>query len=97
MIKEIAERDVFTTLSLYCPTDEFEPFDKNQIWYELRKIQGKCSDGVMKKEFMMFSEGSTFPLLDQEFYGGVKEVRPAPKRVVEYEIAFPVGMRSRNG
>ncbi len=93
IIEEPEEGDLFTTLSLYSPKEEFERFDKSQVWYELKKIQGKCSDGLMKRALMIFSEGSTFPLLDQEFYGGVKEVRPAPKRVVEYGIAFPIKMR----
>lgn len=93
LIKEPEEADAFTTLSLYSPRNEFNSFDKNRIWYELTKIQGRCSDGSMKKSLFMFKEGSTFPLLDLEFYGGVKEVRPAPKRVVEYGLAFPVKMK----
>lgn len=93
LIKEPEEADAFTTLSLYSPGNEFNSFDKNRIWYELTKIQGRSSDGSMKKSLFMFKEGSTFPLLDLEFYGGVKEVRPAPKRVVEYGLAFPVKMK----
>ncbi|KAF5434828.1 CRISPR-associated protein Csm4 [Candidatus Methanophagaceae archaeon] len=93
LIKEPEEADAYTTLSLYSPGNEFNSFDKNRIWYELTKIQGRSSDGRMKKSLFMFKEGSTFPLLDLEFYGGVKEVRPAPKRVVEYGLAFPVKMK----
>ncbi len=93
LIKEPEEADAFTTLSLYSPGNEFNSFDKNRVWYELTKIQGRSSDGKMKKSVFMFKEGSTFPLLNLEFYGGVKEVRPAPKRVVDYGLAFPVKMK----
>jgi len=93
LIKEPEEADAFTTMSLYSPDNEFNSLDKNRIWYELTKIQGRSSDGRMKKSVFMFKEGSTFPLLNLEFYGGVKEVRPAPKRVVEYGLAFPVKMK----
>lgn len=93
VITEPAKADAFTTLSLYSPGSEFDSFDKRQAWYELIKIQGRCSDGVLKKSLFMLKEGSTFPSSDQKFYGKIEEVRPEPKRVVEYGIAFHIKMR----
>ncbi|MFZ2071653.1 MAG: type III-A CRISPR-associated RAMP protein Csm4 [Halobacteriota archaeon] len=90
---EPAEADAFTTLSLYSPDSEFSSYNKSQIWYELVKIQGRCEDGAVKKPLFMFKEGSTFPILDQKFYGKTEEVRPKPQRAIEYGIAFPIKMR----
>ena len=93
VITEPAKADAFTTLSLYSPGSEFDSFDKSQAWYELIKIQGRCSDGVLKKSLFVLKEGSTFPSSDQKFNGKIEEVRHEPKRVVEYGIAFPINMR----
>jgi CRISPR-associated protein Csm4 len=93
IITEPDEVDAFTTLSLYSPSSEFDSFDKSQVWYELMKVQGRCSDGSIKKSLFMLREGSTFPSSDQKFYGKIEEVRPEPKRAVEYGIAFPIKMR----
>jgi hypothetical protein len=57
------------------------------------KVQGRCKNGEMKKSLFMLKEGSTFPSSGQKFYGKIEEVRPEPKRVVEYGIAFPIKMR----
>ena len=95
MIDEPDEADTFTTLSLYSPTDEFNSFDKDRIWYELVKLRGRCGDGIMKKSLLMLKEGSTFPIIDREFYGRVREVRPDPRRTVEYGIAFPIKVKIR--
>ena len=93
VITEPAEANGFTILSLYSPSSEFDSFDKSQVWYELMKVQGRCKNGEMKKSLFMLKEGSTFPSSDQKFYGKIEEVRPEPKRVVEYGIAFPIKMR----
>lgn len=86
------ERDAgsFMTLSLYSPED-FNSFDKSKCWYELMKIRGRCGDGFMKKSVRVFKDGSTFPIRDQKICGRVVYVRENPD-VVEYGIAFPVGM-----
>ncbi|MEA3325659.1 MAG: type III-A CRISPR-associated RAMP protein Csm4 [Euryarchaeota archaeon] len=78
------------TLSLYSPED-FNSFDKSRCWYELIKTRGRCGDGFMKKSIWVFKEGSTFPIHDQKICGKVVYVRENPD-VVEYGIAFPVGM-----
>lgn len=93
VITEPDKADSFTTLSLYSPGSEFDSFDKSQAWYELVKIQGRCKDGFVKKPLFMLKEGSTFPCSDQKYNGKIEEVRPEPKRVVEYGIAFPINMR----
>lgn len=91
-IEEPKEGNGFTTLSLYSPKDELGLFDKDNMWYDLVNIHGKCSDGMMKKSIRMFVEGSTFPLLkDKKFYGKIADVRDNPE-VVEYGYAFPIKM-----
>jgi CRISPR-associated protein Csm4 len=94
MIDEPDEADTFTTLSRYSPTDEFNSFDKDRIWYELVKIRGRCGDGITKKSLLMLKEGSTFPIIDREFYGKVREVRSDPRRTVEYGISFPIKVKT---
>ncbi|HIH77878.1 MAG TPA: hypothetical protein HA341_02985 [Halobacteria archaeon] len=49
----------------------------------------------MKKTLLMFKEGSTFPISDQGVYGQISEVRPNPKRTVEYGVAFPIKVKIR--
>lgn len=46
----------------------------------------------MKREVKMFSEGSVFPNLRKDFYGGIEPVRDNPP-VVEYGFAFPVSVQ----
>jgi len=95
IINEPNEADTLTTLSRYSPSNDFNSFDQNRVWYELVKVQGRCSDGVMKRSLLMFKEGSTFPIIDRGIYGRVYDVRPNPKRTVEYGIAFPIKIKTR--
>jgi len=95
IIDEPDGADTLATLSRYSPENDFNSFDKGRVWYELSKVQGKCGDGVMKKTLLMFKEGSTFPISDQGVYGQISEVRPNPKRTVEYGVAFPIKVKIR--
>ena len=89
-IPEAKDGNNFVTLSRYCPTkEEIAGFDKDKMWYELEKIQGRCQDGVTKRSIFMFREGSTFQDTGKELYGKIEKVRENPD-VVEFGYAFPV-------
>lgn len=92
-IKEPNDGQYFATLSLYCPTGkEIESFEKEKMWYELIKREGKMSGGKTKQGVFMFKEGSTFPLLDQAQYGKIVTVSENPA-ALEFGLAFPVKVR----
>lgn len=80
----------FITLSRYLPI-EFRKFG-GKIWYDLVEVRGRSGDGVMKKRVTMCREGSVFANIESKSYGSIVRVRDQPP-VVEYGLAFPIGMR----
>lgn len=78
------------TFSRFLPGD-FSGFGR-EVWYDLIPIQGRSSDGFMKKKVIMLREGSVFRDTGQDFYGSIAEVRDNP-RTVEYGVAMTVKMK----
>jgi len=78
------------TLSRMLP-DTLAPFG-GEVWYDLVPVRGRTTDGMAKQQVMMLSEGSLFKSLGTGRYGRIARVREDPP-MVEYGIAFPVGMR----
>ncbi len=89
-IPEQPEEPYLMTLSRFTP-DTLTAFE-GRAWYDLVSIRGRSGDGVMKRRISMLTEGSVFANLHRPSYGSVAVVRDSP-RVVEYGMAFPVGIR----
>lgn len=95
---------LFTTLSLYHPAkEELEHFSKRgeKSWYKLERRKGKMESAfvnpkdVWKDTVYMFSEGSSFPAIeDRRTYGDNPIVKRTPFEVQQYGYAFPVGMEA---
>ncbi len=79
-----------TSLSRFLP-HSLSPFG-GEIWYDLQMIRGRSGDGMMKPAVMMLGEGAVFKNTGDPGYGRVATVRESP-RMVEFGVAFPVGMR----
>ncbi len=84
------EANRFLILSLYCP-QAFDGFDKNNCWYDLKRIRGKFGCGLMKKPVFMFCEGSTFP--ENNDMGKIVDVGDDTNKSVEYGLAYKIGMK----
>jgi len=78
------------TLSRLLP-DSLSPFGR-EIWYDLVTIRGRSQDGVAKKKVLMLSEGTFFKNTGKPWYGRIACVREEPP-MVEFGVAFPIGMR----
>jgi len=78
------------TLSRMLP-DNLDPFG-GEVWYDLVPVRGRATDGMAKQQVVMLSEGSVFKTVGTGRYGRIARVREDPP-MVEYGIAFPVGMR----
>ena len=89
-IPEDAGAPYLMSLSRFAP-ESLAAF-KGRVWYDLVSIRGRSGDGVMKKSVRMLSEGSVFANLHRPSYGTMATVRDSP-RVIEYGMAFPVGIR----
>ena len=90
IIGEPKDGELFTTLSLYCPTaNEVGNITQGKAWYALVTRKGRSRDGIMKKSLMMFSHGSTFSRIEKDFLGKIEHVRKDPP-VVEWGYAFPL-------
>ncbi|MDI9633605.1 MAG: type III-A CRISPR-associated RAMP protein Csm4 [Methanolinea sp.] len=89
---DLPSRDApyFATLSRFIPG----PLSAygGEIWYDLVAVRGRTRDGFAKRRVIMLSEGSVFRNTGRPFYGEIARVRENPP-MVEYGIAFPVGMR----
>lgn len=79
------------SLSRYLPAVEFDAI-RDGAWFDLVAVRGRGGDGMMKRQVMMLTEGSTFPDLGYDRYGTIATVCDAPV-AVEYGLAFPVGCR----
>ena len=99
-INEPDNADACTTLSLYYPTsNEINYFrdHKDRLWYSIVRRRGKIESAfvdvekVWKDSFKMFSEGSTFPLIERhEIYGMNPIVKQQPFDVQQYGHAYMV-------
>ena len=89
-IQEQPEEPYLMSLSRFAP-GSLAAFG-GMVWYDLISIRGRSGDGVMKKKISMLAEGSVFANLHRPSYGSVAVVRDSP-RVVEYGMAFPIGIR----
>lgn len=90
VIKEPVNAEYFATLSLYLPhKNELSFFDNSGMYYGLIRREGKCRDGIMKKNILMFTHGSTFPIIEREYLGRFEYVRD-DKPAVEWGFAYPV-------
>lgn len=99
--------DRFVVLSLYHPyQEELAHFRQGDAWYELVMRKGKVGGHFLhvpdfwKQSVMMFSPGSTFPLIaGRQVYGDnpiVKKREPGklPFDVQQFGYAFAAGMRT---
>ena len=106
-VPESADR--FVTLSLYAPGDrESVAFREGEAWYELTVRKGKVGgpflrvDDFWKRSVTMFTEGSTFPLLDGVRSYGRNPIVKGPEdgvpfRVQHYGFAFHIPMQTEAG
>ena len=97
--------NAMVTLSLYFPQkEEREAYRENPgaIWYEIDRRKGRVGGKLFKtgsfwKEAVnVFREGSTFPNLGIDYYGGFPRVKQRKDfDVYYYGLAFPVPMRMK--
>jgi len=102
-IEEPTDPNAFTTLSLYYPAGELSSLsissNRERMWYKSVKRKGKMEasfaavKNVWKESLMMFSEGSTFPLLNKEIYGRNHLSKKEEYEIQHYGFAVPVKMR----
>ncbi|MGB9911879.1 MAG: type III-A CRISPR-associated RAMP protein Csm4 [Candidatus Kapaibacteriota bacterium] len=93
--------DYFVTLSLYNPELEELSFfkeDRDKLFYELTLRRGIIGSqfkklGYEKKPYFAFSEGSTFPFVQEKNYlGRLLQTMEVPK-AYSYAFAFPIPAR----
>lgn len=89
IIQESQTGNRFISLSRYHPTlEEIKIYhDKNELYYDIITKRGRSSDGRIRKQVRFFSEGSTFPNLGKEVYGGLV---PVDKKAIEFGYAYDV-------
>ena len=90
-VPEAADR--FVTLSLYAPGErEIDAFREGEAWYDLTVRKGKVGgpflrvDDFWKRSVTMFTEGSTFPLLDGVRAYGCNPIVKGPEDGVPFQV-----------
>lgn len=93
----------FTTLSLYTPTEtEFHHLAnrREEVWYELVSRRGRVGThftggkNYEKRPVVAFSEGSTFPILQQSRFGRTQPVMNVNGIVIQFNgFAFAIPAR----
>jgi len=102
-INEPDNADAYTTLSLYYPTSNEISYFKEQedrLWCSIVRRRGKIEsafvsvENIWKDSVRMFSEGSTFPIInDHEIYGCNPIIKQRPFDVQQYGYAFSIKMK----